>query len=148
MSRFAVEKIEIPVLITHVDGSTVGGTLFLAPYSKTHGGRQTVTELLEESRAFLPLKTDRGDLLLVGTEGISILKAERPPDEVVEFVRRVPMRARLAGGGKLDGELIVPEGDAAFRVSDYLNSPTQWLRVEHGESDCWVRKSTVLEVRI
>jgi hypothetical protein len=148
MSQYKVDKFEVPVRITHVDGTATEGTVFLSPDSPCHTGRQTMREHLAEATAFLPLRNGEGKFILVGKDGIACLKAGRPPDHPEEFVRRVSVWTRLVGGTTVTGDLIVPQADASFRVSDYLNTDEPWLRFEEADTVYWVRREAILEIRV
>lgn len=143
---YRVEKVEVPVLVTHTDGSVISGIVFAATLSPLHGGGQTIRELLEETAAFLPLRNDDGEFVLVRKEGIACLRTPTRPEDAVEFVRRVPVRLRLAGGTVLTGDLVVPERDDSYRVSDFLNMGGEdWLRVESGDTLWFAGRHAVLE---
>lgn len=134
---YRVEKVEVPVTVTHIDGSVISGTLFASTLSPLHGGGQTIRELLEEPAAFLPLRNEAGEFVLVRKEGIVCVQTSTRPEDAVEFVKRVPIRLRLSGGIVLSGDLVVPQRDDSYRVSDFLNMGDEdWLRVE-GDGTLW-----------
>jgi hypothetical protein len=132
-----------------IDGSTSVGSVFLAPHSRVHGGRQTLEELLEEAAAFLPLKNAAGEFFLAGKEGLTAIRSLKGDEREMQFTSKVPIRLRIVGFGALEGALIMPEVRDYFRVSDYLNgSDSAWLRVERDDDIYWIKKASVLETSI
>ena len=106
---YKVEKQEISVVFTLLDGSTSEGSVFLAPHSKIHGGRQTLEELLEEASYFLPLNNKAGGFSLVGKAGVAAIRSEKSDEREMQFVKHVSASFRVIGLGALKGELVMPE---------------------------------------
>jgi hypothetical protein len=147
--RYKIEKQEINVVLTLIDGSTSEGSVFLAPHSKIHGGRQTLEELLEETSYFLPLNDSGGEFFLVGKANLAAILSGKSDERELQFVKRVPARFNVAGLGTLEGDLIMPEVHDFFRVSDYINgSDCEWLRVERGPQIYWINKKAIMEIRV
>lgn len=146
--KFRVEKVERTVTVNMTDGSTLVGKVFLAGVSPLHGGIQTLAELLDEAADFLPVVDMEGDFVLTGKAAIATISYERSESDVLEFVRRVPAKFSMLGGSMVEGELMVPEGPASFRGSDYVNSGERWFRVESDHTVTLVGGGAVSGIRL
>lgn len=149
MGQFQVEKERVNVRIVLVDGHVIEGSVFLALHSSYGVGRQTMREILEDPNSFMPINDTTGGFALVGKGRIGAVSLGLELDPTPEFTKRVKARLLIQGmAEEVAGELIVPEGPSAFRVSDYLNSSEQWFRVEEGETLMMIPKKAVQEVRL
>lgn len=148
MSDFKVEKLRVKVRLTMTDSAAMEGTIFLAPHSALTHGRQTIREILEDEAPFMALTEEGGGFALIGKRAVAAVHASVEDDPTPEFSRRAKALLKVEGAGEIDGELIVPEGPAAFRVSDYLNGGEEWLRVEVVRTVAMIAKKAVKEVRL
>jgi hypothetical protein len=139
-----VDKIATQAELLLADGTSLAGTVHLAGASPRHDGPQTPGELLAETESVLPFHQEDGAFLLVGKALVTAVRVPRL-EEPDELLVRLPARVRLSGGHGLEGSLLGERG-AGDRLSDLLNTPDAWMRLEEPESVCWVAKRHVATV--
>jgi len=139
-----VDKIATPAELLLADGTALAGKLYLAGASPRHTGPQTPGELLAETESMLPFHLADGAFLLVGKASVA---AVRVPGvgEASELLLQLPARVRLSGDHLLEGNLLGERG-AGERLSDLMNTPDAWVRMEEQDSVCWVAKRYVVTV--
>lgn len=145
MTGLWVEKTAARAALLLADGSVLRGTLYLAPFSPRHGGAQTPAELLDECEPLLPFRRDDGSFALVGKAAVAAVRVDGPAEEYTDLLVRLPARLRLNGGHGLDG-LVLGEAGAGDRLSDLLNTPDAWVRLQEPQGLAWVAKRHLLTV--
>ncbi|MBE0618318.1 MAG: hypothetical protein IH608_10395 [Proteobacteria bacterium] len=139
-----VDKVATAAELLLADGTALAGKLYLAAASPRHSGFQTPGELLAETESMLPFHLAEGAFVLVGKAAVA---AVRVPGvgEVSELLVQLPARVRLSSGHRLEGSLLGERG-AGERLSDLMNTPDAWVRLEEQDSVCWVAKRYVVTV--
>lgn len=148
MGQFKVEKELRAVTLHMIDGAVLNGGIFFSMHSYSTGNPQTLRDVVEENIAFLPIKDGEGRFVLVGKEALACLSVAKEFDQTPDFVKKVSALVKIAGMEELDGTLVMPEGHAAFRPSDYLNSGEEWFRFECGGQAYLIARKALKEVRI
>ncbi|MEW6488286.1 MAG: hypothetical protein AB1578_10305 [Thermodesulfobacteriota bacterium] len=144
MSELWVEKTAAPAALLLADGSVLRGTLYLAPFSPRHAGPQSPGELLDEPEPLLPFRLAAGTFALVGKAAVAAVRVGGPADSS-DLLVRLPARLRLNGGHGLEG-LVLGETGAGDRLSDLLNTPDPWVRLQEPQGLAWVAKRHLLTV--
>lgn len=149
MDSYKVEKLTVESEFLLADGSTLEGSMYLAPLASNHAGPQTIPELIAEKEIAIPLHAKDGRFILVGKTSIVAVKRARIEAERAELSRRIPVNVSLLGGHSLKGDLIVEQG-AAERLSDFLNLSGDWISLQEPERLVWFSKRSLasLEPRI
>ncbi len=133
-----VDKAATPAELLLTDGTSLAGTLYLAAASPRHSGPQTPAELLAEPEPMLPFPLADGAFVLVGKAAVAAVRVTGAEDPS-ELVVALPARVSLTGGHRLHGRLLGERG-AGERLSDLLNTPDAWVRLEGEGTLCWVAK--------
>jgi hypothetical protein len=126
--------------------------LFLATRSVTYPRGETIDELLEGEREFLPVRsvqTERSWILARD----AILTIKVPPDaparcRMEEYVAQSSARVRiqLDKGVRVDGTMRAVFDSPAPRLSDWLNQKDPFVAVDTAEGLVFVNKRWVLSV--
>lgn len=148
MDTYKIEKIKANVTLAMIDGTRITGCMFLSTTSANTAGPQTVREILTEPTAFMPFTEDGAGFVLIGKRAIAALYADLKDEPTPEFSKRVKALLKVEGAGDVEGELIVPEGPASFRVSDYLNGKSKWFKVEMEGKVVIIGRKAIKEIRI
>lgn len=144
MSELWVEKTAAPAALLLADGSVLRGTLYLAPFSPRHAGPQTPGELLDEPEPLLPFRLADGSFTLVGKAAVTAVRVAGS-EEPSELLVSLPARLRVSGAHILEG-LVLGEAGAGDRLSDLLNTPDPWVRLQEAKGLAWIAKRHLLTV--
>lgn len=140
-SDLRVKKQPVPASLFMRDGATLSGTIFLSPVGPSLHGRETVQEMMEESEALIPFRSQSERFLLIGKPGIvaiRVVSGEVPP----ELEGRVAGDMKLDGGFQFNGRVV--SDHSTDRLSDVLNGAGEWLRLETINGIVWLRRSAIL----
>lgn len=143
MSRYRVEKRAVETLLLLYDGKRLDGHLYLAPDSPRHSGPQTVADLMAEKDLMIPFRQKDGRFVLVGKASVAAVRVASTELKRGEFLERIPARLRLAGGHTLEGHFLAEKG-AGDRLSDLLNTPDDWFRLEEPGAVHWISKRHIV----
>ncbi len=154
MEHFKVPKDKAVVLIDVPDYPIAERTVFLSAVAENHKGRETVSDLLDKPRPFLPLQEEDGESVLIRKSAIKWLKVLEPQDvewhyfEGREGAPRKRIRCIFSEGEPLEGHVyaVAPEGHQ--RVSDIANQVRAFLHVEADGDLYLVNADHVLFIRI
>jgi hypothetical protein len=143
MSRYRVEKQAAEAVLLLIDGSSLKGSLYLAPYSAHHSGPQNVADLMREPDPVVPFACADGRFILVGKESVAAVRFAANDQRDSELVVRIAARMRLAGGHTVHGAILAEQG-AGERASDLLNTPDAWVQLEGVDCFHWIAKRYLL----
>jgi hypothetical protein len=128
-------------------GRRIRGDVFVGLYDPHHSGPQRVGELLNENLAFLPVRTDKGVVLVNRAHIVSAaLPADRERDDLVRLGKRYEVRVTTTCGD-LRGAVFVNLPDVATRVADYFNQPIRFLPLFQARTVIYLNREFVLLVR-
>jgi hypothetical protein len=145
----------VPAELVLLGGERCAVALFLATQSEFHPGPETLFELLNSDRRFVPAR-DRvsGTSLLVNRRSLLLVEVERaePANEIAgeDSARSTVdmIRVELAGGVTADGALEVVASTGRARLSDFFNEPEAFFRLSSGSKFVYVNKRCVLTVSL
>lgn len=142
-----IQKATRPTKIILSTGREIRGDVFVGLYDLHHSGPQRVGELLNENTAFLPVKTDKGVVLVNRAHIVSAaLPADREHDDLVRLGKRYEVRVTTIGGD-LRGAVFVNLPDVAIRVADYFNQPLRFLPLFRARTVTYLNREFILVVR-
>lgn len=145
MSEFRVEKKEEAVVIFMADGIVYEGTLFLSPFAQHRSGGQSVSDLLMEGQPFLPVKSAKGDFLLVSKGMISHLRYENLEESLGCFPER-DVHITFLGGEELKGTVCLDLPTEGRRIQDFFNSGAKYFSMKSGGHDYLVNLNLIQAV--
>ena len=141
-----VEKHSSPANLFLSDGRVIEARLFLADFAQTHGGPQTVRDLIEEPGDALPAVDADGEFVLILKDAVSAASVVPTELDLEGYWHETPSVLRLVGGHRIDGQLLAEDGSGK-RLSDVVNHADRWLRLRRPDELIWVRKSSLVTAR-
>ncbi len=147
MDEGRIQKATRPAKIVLSTGRGIRGDVFVGLYDPHHLGPQRVGELLNEDLAFLPVKTDKGVVLVNRAHIVSAaLPADREEDDLVRLGKRYEVRVTTTAGD-LRGAVFVNLPEVATRVADYFNQPLRFLPIFQARTVIYLNREFILLVR-
>src|SRR3954469_11426469 len=123
MSDYRIEKVRRRVEITLASGQRMEGDIFLQAFARFRPGPAEPIDVLNDSDAFLPLRLDSGDLVVVQKAQIAVVATSLPEtDDVETGLVGMHVSFTFAHGGTLTGSLFPEVRADRPRLVDFLNS--------------------------
>lgn len=141
-----IEKQSHPADVFLSDGRVIEAIVFMAEYAQTHGGPQTVRDLIDEPGHVVPAVDTSGEFILIHKPAVSAVSVSPSEVDLQGYWHETPATLRLAGGHRIDGSLLVDDGSGE-RLSDVINHARDWLRVLHAGNLIWVRLANLISAR-
>jgi len=140
-----LQTIKKQVEVVFEDGTRMEGCLFLSTRSAHRWGQESVEELLNGARKYLPMELNPGELVLLSKKAIVIAfaKKEEGTEPVPANAKRIPAEVILRSGETLRGEVYNDLPMTHLRLSDYLNQSEDFFRIEVGATDYFVSNGFV-----
>jgi hypothetical protein len=147
MDEGRIQKATRKATLVLSSGRQIRGDVFVGLYDPHHTGPQRVGELLNEDLAFLPVKTDKGVVLVNRAHIVSAaLSADREHDDLARLGKRYEVRVTTTDG-EVRGAVFVNLPDVATRVADYFNQPIRFLPLFQSRTVIYLNREFVLLVR-
>ncbi|MFW6324912.1 MAG: hypothetical protein ACOC0U_07615 [Desulfovibrionales bacterium] len=142
-----MEMVERDVEVVFRDGSGVAGTFFLEPASPLNERGQSLLDLLNGPRRFLPLRTPSGEVLILQKNAIVMVRSTgREIESSMPYARIIPVRMDLLSGVTLEGSVYQDLPLSYPRISDFLNFSLQFFCLAMQDVDCFVNSEMVRSV--
>jgi len=139
-----LQTIKKRVEVVFEDGTRMEGSLFLSTASAHRWGKESIEELLNGGRKYLPMELNRGELVLLSKKAIVMaLAKEKDPEPIPANAKRIPAEIVLRSGETLRGEVYNDLPMTHLRLSDYLNQSETFFRIEVGATHCFVSNGFV-----
>ena len=126
------------------DGTRQSGDFFLSPRSPNHAGRESMAELLNGERSYIPLESRAGKIILVQKRSIVMVLLEA--DEVrkdLAYQRQIAAQVRFLSGENMEGTVYLDLPRSHSRLSDFLNYSKAFFCLEVGDRDYLVNSRFV-----
>lgn len=144
-----VEKFKCRANVHFSTGGSLDVHFFLGHQAETHNGPETVLDLLNSDRTFIPIEDILMDeVLLIGKT--RIVYVELPEDAAVlqgESAAELPVTVELVNGESLRGSFPTDLPPESRRASDYLNLMPQYICLQSNPKRVVINKSYVLSVK-
>ena len=129
MMELKTFKRRVEVLLR--DGVRLEGCFFVAATSPFHDGPQSLAELLNSERRFLPLELDSGEVILLSRNGLSRVSCQAEENQSQNLSGpRLPAEVHFQGGETLQGTVLQDLPEEYPRLSDCLNIGPQFFLLE------------------
>lgn len=126
------------------DGSSLEGFFFLSPTSAHRLGPESMEELLNGDRSFLPLELNREDVALVSRNAIvMVLTAEKGEETIPRGPAKIAAEITLRSGKTLQGNIRHDLPETHSRLSDFVNRSGTFFHIEIASQDCFVATAFV-----
>jgi hypothetical protein len=148
MDERKIKKENRVVLFKLSDGSEVEGEVFLRLYEAHHSGPQRVGDLLNEERPFIPVKTDRGVVLLNVSHIVSAkIQSVWESDELMTMGKRQSIRIKTAHEQEIPGDIFINLPDGYCRVKDYINQPILFFPLFQPDYIIYINRRFILLIQ-
>lgn len=124
--------------------------LFLSYQAETHSGRENILDLLNSTRAFIPVEDAlTNDILLVGKARIVQVTLYERDQESLESpgLVELPVTVELLNGEMVEGSFFTDLPEGRKRLSDYLDQTDPFILLRQEKNDQVLNKSFILSVK-
>jgi hypothetical protein len=143
-----LQTIKKQVEVVFEDGTRVQGSLFLSTASAHRQGKESVQELLNGGRKYVPMEMVGGELVLLSKKSIVMaFSKEKEIEPIPTSAKRIPAEVILRSGETIRGEVFNDLPMTYSRLSDYLNQSDAFFYIEVGAMDCLVSNEYVRLIR-
>lgn len=146
MDEYRVTKREVEAALYLANARVVRGTIFLAEFSATHSGKETVLDLLQSPDPMLPMLNLAGRFVLIGRSHVVAAVCNADVAGATDPGRTVPTEIHTTGGHVFAGDLTIASG-LADRISDALNSHFDWHALADGDRITWVSRNHIIQAQ-
>jgi hypothetical protein len=139
-----LQTIKRQVEVVFEDGTRVEGSLFLSTASAHRWGKESIGELLNGERKYLPMEVTGEEVVLLSKKAIVMAFAkEKGTEPISKNAKRIPAEVILRSGETIRGEVFNDLPMTYSRLSDYLNQSDAFFYIEVGAMDCFVSNEYV-----
>jgi len=139
-----IETIKKQVEVIFEDGSRMEGSLFLSPASAHRWGGESIEELLNGDRRYLPMELISKEIVLLSKSAIVMaVSTEKETEPVPTNARKIPVELVLRSGETLRGDVHNDLPKTHSRLSDYLNHTDAFFHIEVGALNFFVSNGFV-----
>jgi hypothetical protein len=139
-----LQTIKKQVEMVFEDGTRMEGSLFLSTASAHRWGKESIEELLNGNRKYLPMELNPGDVVLLSKNAIVMAFAKEKQIEATPTnAKKILAEVILRSGETLRGGVYNDLPTTHSRLSDYLNQTDAFFRIEVGAMDCFVSNAFV-----
>lgn len=139
-----IETIKKRVEVVFEDGSRMEGSLFLSPASAHRWGKESIEELLNGDRRYLPMELISKEVVLLSKGAIVMaVSKEKETEPNPTNAKKIPVEVVLRSGETLRGDVHNDLPMTHSRLSDYLNHTDVFFHIEVGALDCFVSNGFV-----
>ena len=144
MNEFRVAKLETPASLYLTNSTVIRGTVFLAEFSATHSGHETMLDLMQSVEPMLPMLDLSGRFVLVGRGHIVAAEVAAAMAGAENLAGSVTAQIETTGGHMFRGELHMPAG-MGERISDALNGDFDWHALQTASTVTWLSRRHIVK---
>jgi hypothetical protein len=139
-----LQTIKKQVEVVFEDGTRMEGSLFLSTESAHRWGKESIEELLNGERKYLPMEVNPGELVLLSKKAVVMaFSKEKELEPISTNAKKIPAEVILRSGETIRGEVFNDLPIIYSRLSDYLNQTDAFFYIEVGAMDCFVSNEYV-----
>lgn len=139
-----LKMIKKQVEVVFEDGTKLEGAFFLSPSSAHHWGTESLEELLNGDRKFLPMELGPDQVVLISKNAVMRVSAKEKDAEVIpRGSTKIPAEVVFRSGETVDGIVYQDLPMTHSRLSDYLNRSEAFFYIEVDARDCFVASAFV-----
>ncbi len=124
-SEYRIEKSRVPVVVHTVSGERLEGDVFLQPYTQHRHGPEEVSDLLDATEPFFPMRCRDGSIRIVGKDRVVEVELLVPPsddDARPLGAREAMVELSLETGRRYTACVFYQVPTARPRLLDFLNA--------------------------
>lgn len=139
-----LQTIKKQVEVVFEDGTRMEGSLFLSMASAHRWGKESIGELLNGDRKYVPMELTGKEVVLLSKKAIVMaFSKEKEAEPIPTNAKKIPAEVILRSGETLKGEVFNDLPMTYSRLSDYLNESDAFFYIEVGAMDCFVSNGYV-----
>jgi hypothetical protein len=143
-----LETIRKSAEVRLLDGQSLEGAFFLERATPAGAGPQSLLELLNSPRRFLPFEIRPGEVLLLGKQGIAYAVSEPATGgPCPSCSRSFDAAVVMVTGQTLLGTIVQDLPDHFPRLSDFLNFSPGFFALRVGMKDWYLSTAAICHVR-
>jgi len=144
-----VEKFKCRTIVHFSTGGSLDVHFFLEYQAETHQGPETLLDVLNSDRKFIPIEDIlMNEVLLIGKTGIVYLELLETGSALqAEGLTELPVTVELVNGESLRGSFLTDLPPEARRTSDYLNLMPSYICLQSEPHWLVINKTYVLSVK-
>jgi hypothetical protein len=144
-----IEKFKCRATVHFSTGGSLDVHFFLGYQAETHSGPETLLDVLNADRMFVPIEDILMDeVLLIGKTRVVYLEAPNSSSLVEgENLVKLPVTIELVNGETLRGKFLTDLPAESRRASDYLNLMPRYLCLQSEPHWLVINKSYILSVK-
>lgn len=144
-----IQKFKRRATILFSTQDLLDGHVFLSYQAETHSGQETVLDLLNSERAFIPVEDAlTNEVLLVGKSSIVHMAFEERTERAeTPGLVELPVVLSLLSGDVLEGSFYTDLPNSKKRLSDYLDFSGKFISLGQEKNDLILNKSFILSLR-
>lgn len=147
MDEDKIEKSALRVAIQRSDGNRISGEVFLGLYSEQHLGSQNMEDLLNETKQFMPVKTDTGvDLLNIDHIVWIKIDAESQENDIMKLGTKHAVWVKTILGEELKGDIFISLEEGRARVKDHVNEIVGFFRLFQPGFILYINQKSILSI--
>ncbi len=144
-----VEKFKQKATICFSTEGSLDVHFFLAYHAENHPGAETILDVLNSEKTFIPLEDILTDeILLIGKTEImylSLPSGESFPDNLEAVA--IPAKVELLNGEIMEGKFFTDLPPDKLRLSDFLNYTPQYISLWRDQNSLILNKGYILSVK-
>ncbi len=154
MQDYQVPKEKAAVLIEMPPHEPEARFVFLAPFSQSHYGVETPSDIFNEPQAFIPLFREGGEVLLARRDAITWVMVGEPQRtewhyyETRAGVADTAVHLEFDTGGHIDGRIALLGPAGAQRVLDIVNHQEGFVHVERDDELFLVNLKRIVSITL
>jgi hypothetical protein len=143
-----VEMIKKKAEIVFFNASPIVGSFYVSRQAATHKGSETVLEILNSNKKYLPFETKENDIVLLQKGGVMMVILEDSEiGEKAPFLQGISAEVFFISGDPIMGKVYSDLPKSHSRLSDFLNLSEVFFHLEVEDNDYLVNSQFVKFVR-
>jgi hypothetical protein len=144
-----VEKFKQKATICFSTEGSLDVHFFLAYHAENHSGAETILDVLNSEKTFIPLEDIfTNEILLIGKTEIMYLSLSLDKTMPARFEAvAIPVKVELLNGEIMEGKFLTDLPPDKLRLSDFLNYTPQFISLWRDDTNLILNKAYILSVK-
>jgi hypothetical protein len=139
-----IQKKRTGAVVVFADESRQEGNFFVSLKSSHRHGSESIAELLNGGRKYLPFELEDGQITIVQKNAIVMAYLKNKEfDDIAELSKKVFVQVTFISGSSVSGYIYQDLPSGYPRLSDYLNRAQRFFYLETDSSDCLLNSEFV-----
>ena len=145
---FKIKMIKKGAEVIFSDQSRLFGKFFVSPQSSTHAGNESVSDLLNNKKPYIPFELKEGEIVMLQKKCIvRIILEEKERNKGLTCQKQIMTQLCFLSGEAIDGKVCFDLPKSNSRLSDFLNYSGDFFYFDGKDSYYLVNSRFVKMVR-